>query len=458
MTKTNTFDYDLIVIGSGAGGSAAANIVAAAGHKVAIVEVDIFGGASPNFSDIPTKAMLHAANLYDEAAHGNRFGLRVTTLGYNYPSVRAWKDLAIKRTGAAGDRRYYDNQGISTFAGYAHFLSPNEITVNRRHLSASYFLIASGAHQVVPSNIQGLDQINYLTPRTILNVIRPPKSLLIIGGGDTGIEFAQLMAAFGTKVSIVEQADNLLPHHDSDIGNLVEHVFTEQKGMTILTHSQVVSVEKDGLGKRVVYSRAGVEKSVHVDEILLATSWTPAVDIGLENAGVAYDNDGIKVNSYLQTSVRHTFAAGDVLGRSSHTHTALLESQIAAHNILHRSKIAPDYTATPEIIFTNPCIATVGLSEDDCVKFNIPHNQAVAPLNIISRSNTSDFRDGFGKIITDKKGVIIGGAVIAPHAGEIIHELVLAVKYHLTATQVAEAPHAFLSWSEIIRVAASKLG
>ncbi len=456
MAKKYEFDYHLIVIGSGAGGSAAATIAAREGKRVAIVESDAFGGDSPNWGDIPTKALLHAAILFDEARHGARFGLRSSTLGYNYPSIRTWKDLAVKRTGAGGNRSYYEKQGVSAYAGSAHFLSPNEISVNRRHLSANYFLIATGSQWIIPE-IPGLQNIQYLTPRTILETIRPPKSLLIIGGGDIGIEIAQLMAIFGTKVYIVEKASRLLPHHDSEVGELIERVLGEQKGVTTLTHSRVVSVEKDGLLKRVIISRAGVEKSVKVDEILVAAGRAPIVDMGLENAGVKFTAKGIDVNDYLQTNVKHIFAAGDVLGRNSHTHTALLESHVVANNILHRNKITPDYTGTPEAIFTHPGIATVGLTEDDCVKRDLPINKAIAPLNIIARSNTSDFRDGFVKIITDKKGIVLGASIVAPHASEMIHELALAIKHKLTAADIASTPHAFLSWSEAVRVAAGKL-
>ncbi|HUC96091.1 MAG TPA: NAD(P)/FAD-dependent oxidoreductase [Candidatus Saccharimonadales bacterium] len=456
MAKKYAFDYDLIVIGSGAGGSAAATMAAREDKRVAIIESSVFGGESPNWSDIPTKALLHAANLYDKARHGDRFGLRSSTLGYNYPSIRAWKELAVKRTGAGGNRKFYENQGIDTFTGLAHFLSPNEISVNRRHLSASNFLIATGATWTIPE-IPGLDNIKYLTPRTILETIRPPKSLLIIGGGESGVEIAQLMAIFGTKVYIIEQASHLLPHHDSEIGELIARVLNEQKGVTTLTHSRVLSVEKDGLQKRVLISRAETEKSIRVDEVLVAAGRSPMVDLGLENAGVKYTAAGISVNDYLQTNVKHIFAAGEVLGRNSQTHTALMEGQVAANNIFEKTKIIPNYNAITEVIFTYPGIATVGLSEYDCLKRDLPIDKAIAPLNIIARSNTSDFRDGFVKIVTDKKGVILGASVVAPHAAEIIHELSLAVKHGLTAYQVAETPHAFLSWSEAVRVAAAKL-
>ena len=457
MAKKITFDYDLIVIGSGAGGSAAATIAARADKRVAIIEADTFGGDSPNWSDVPTKALMHAGQLYDEAKHGARFGLRSTTMGYNYPSLRAWKDLAVKRTGAGGNRRYYENEGIDTFNGTAHFLSPNEISVNRRHLSAENFLIASGSHWVAP-NIQGLSDVTYLTPRTILEALRPPRSLYIIGAGTIGVEIAQLMAIFGTKVYLAEIASRILPQEDEEVGVLMERILKEQKGVTALTQTRTLVVTKDGIGKRVTYTRGGAEKSIHVDEVLIATGRVPTVDIGLENASVAYTPKGIEVDEFLQTSARHIYAAGDVLGHSSHTHTALLESRVAANNLIHsKNRITPDYTATSRLTFTYPGIASVGLSEDDCLKRDLRINKAVAPLNIIARSNTSDFRDGFVKVITDKKGVLLGATVVATHAAEIIHELALAVKYQLTAVQVAATPHAFLSWSEAVRVACAKL-
>jgi pyruvate/2-oxoglutarate dehydrogenase complex dihydrolipoamide dehydrogenase (E3) component len=204
-------------------------------------------------------------------------------------------------------------------------------------------------------------------------------------------------------------------------------------------------------------SRGGSEKSIKVDEILIAAGRTPTVDIGLENAGIKFTTKGITVNEHLQTNIKHIFAAGEVLGRDSHTHIALLESQIAANNIFKNTKIAIDYTATPKVIFTHPEIATVGLSEDDCNKRKLSVKKAIVPLNIIARSNTADFRDGFVKIMANKKGVILGASMVAPHAGEIIHELALAIRCGLTANDVAQTPHAFLSWSEAVRVAAGKL-
>jgi mercuric reductase len=450
------FDFDLIVIGSGAGGSAAATIAAREGKKVAIVESDTFGGVSPNWGDVPIKALLHAAQLFDEARQGARFGLRSSTISYNYPSLRTWKDLAVKRTGAGGNRTYYENEGITAITGNAHFLSPHEITVGRHSYSGASFLIATGADWRAP-HIQGLADVPFATPRTVLESLKPPKSLYILGGGATGVELAQLMAIFGTKVYVAEIAARLLPAYDSEAGEGIGKLLADQKGVTVLTQTRTLVVEKENIAYRVTYNRGGQEHSVRVDEVLLATERTPNVDLGLDNAGVDYAAKGIHVNDYLQTTQKHIYAAGDVLGKHFSTHTALLQSRMAAQNILSKNKAVPDYTASPRVVFTYPGVASVGLTDDDCMRRDLHVRKATAPLNIITRSNTSDFRDGFVKLIVDKKGVILGATVVAPHAGEIIHELAIAVKYGHTAAEVAATPHAFLTWSEAVRVAASKL-
>lgn len=456
MPTKPTYDYDLIVIGSGAGGSGAASIAAKAGKRVAIVEAGMFGGESPNWGDVPTKALLHATQLYDEAKHGSRFGIRSSMLNYNYRSLQNWKDLVIKRTGVSDNRKFYEKQGIATYHDTAHFLSPREISINRRHLSAERFLIASGSHIEVP-DITGLATINYLTPRTLHDLVRPPKSLLIIGGGSTGVELAQLMATYGTRVYISEVSARLLPHEDEEVNELMTRVLKERKGITVLTHTRMLSVFKEGISIKATFQRGEEQKAIRVEQVLLAGSREPTVDIGLENATVKYTAKGIDVNDYLQTNVKHIYAAGDVLGKNEPTQVTMLQSRIAGNNLLGRTKVKPDTTATPRITFTYPGIASVGLTEDDCIKRDLRISKAIAPLNIIARSNTSDFRDGFCKIIADKKGTILGATVVAPHAAEIIHELALAVKYEITAAELAATPHAFLSWSEIVRVAATKL-
>lgn len=456
MAKKQTYDYELIVIGSGAGGSVAADIYASAGHRVAIIEGDTMGGECPNWGCVPTKALLHAAHVYDSAKHGQQFGIRSAAVGYNYPSVKAWKDKAVARTGATNSQKYYASRGIDLHQGQAHFISPHEVTVNRRHLSAKHFLIATGSHWIVPA-IENLENTPYLTARTALDLIRPPKSIFIIGAGATGSEFAELFSTFGTKVYLADIAPRVLAKEDEETSTVVEHYFEKKRGMTLLTKSKVVSVKREGIMTRVIYTRGGEEHTVKVDQLMIATGKVPTVDIGLENAGVEYTAKGIEVNEHLQTSAPHIYAAGDVIGRYMYTHMGVYESRLVAHNLLHKNKLTPDYKAVPRVTFLTPEVASVGMSEADCLKRDLTIKIGLAPINIIGRSNVADSRDGFVKVIADKKGTLLGASVVAPHAGEIIHELTLAIQHGMNAQHVAATLHAFPTWSEAVRVACAKI-
>lgn len=208
---------------------------------------------------------------------------------------------------------------------------------------------------------------------------------------------------------------------------------------------------------RVTYLRGSEQHSVKVDQLLVAAGKAPTVDIGLENAGVAYTPKGIEVDDYLQTSAKHISASGDALGRSMFTHVGVYESKIFAHNLLNKGKLSPDYRAIPRVTFVSPEVASVGLSEEACLKRDLPIKTAIAPINIIGRANVSNVREGFVKVITDKKGILLGASVVAPHAGEVIHELTLAIQHELSAAQVANTLHAFPTWSEAVRVACGKI-
>ena len=450
------YDYDLIVIGSGAGGSVAADIVASSGKRVALIESDTLGGEAANWGDVPTKALLHAAGVYDTAKNGAPFGIRSAAVGYNYPSVKAWKDLAVRRTGVASSDRYYQSRGIGVYRGAAHFISPHEISVNRRHLSAENFVIATGSHWIVP-DIEGLDKVPYLTARTALDLVRPPKSLFIVGGGAVGSEFAELFSTFGTKVYIADMTPRLLPKEDEEVSELIEEHFSTTRGMTVLTKTKVLKVAKEGILTRVTYLRGDEQHSVKVDHVMVAAGKMPTVDIGLENAGVEYTPKGVAVNDYLQTSASHIYAAGDVIGTNMYTHVGVYESRVVAHNLTNRNKLIPDYRAVPHVTYTSPEIASVGMNAADCLKRDLAVKTAVAPLNIIGRANIANQKDGFVKVITDRKGVLIGATIVSPHAGEMIHELGLAIHHEMTAYDVASTMHAFPSWSEAIRVACSKI-
>lgn len=456
MARKTNLDYDLIVIGSGAAGSTAALSAVKAGKKVALIEGATFGGESPNWGDIPQGALLHSAHLYHEARSGTRFGLRSQMLGYNFPTVLAWRDKAIKRTGAADNQQYYEKAGIKTYSGAAHFLTPHEISVNRTHLTAHHFIIATGSHFEQP-DVYGIETIRYQTPQTLLAEKRIPRSLFIVGANSDAVEYAQLFATFGTKVYLAERSARILPTEDPEVGDILESYLTSNYGVACLTQTQLVQVEPKGLGVRVSYSRGGVTKTVQTDEILFLTNRVPTTDLGLENASVAYSRAGIEVDTGLQTSAKHIYAAGNVTSGDCPTQIALLHGRVAAHNILHKTKLAAETFGIPRVTFTSPSVASVGLTENDCIKRDLAINQAIAPLTMIARSNTSDFPHGFVKLIADKKGLLLGGTIVAPGAENMIQEIGLALAQSMTASDLANVPHAFLSWSEAIRVAASKL-
>ena len=459
MKKNKQFDYDLIVIGSGAGGSVAAHIANKAGLSVAIIEANLIGGECPNVGCVPTKALLQAAEIYEAAKKSSKFGIRGANVGYNYPSIKAWKDLAVKRTGTYLGEEVYSKEGIHVIHGSAHFIIPNEVTVGRARYSARNFLIATGGKLAIPP-IEGLEKTGFLTFHEAINLIRPPRSLAIIGGGAIGCEFAQLFTIFGTKVHIIDIAPRLLAREDVDAGKFIEERFKKQYSITVSMESTVDKVESFGGRKRLtIKNKQGESQIIAVEEILIATGKRGLVDIGLENAGVHYENSTITTDTYMQTTQKNIYAAGDCVGPYQFTHTATYQSRIVANNIMHpRKKISADYRAVPRCIFTNPEIASVGPTEQELMAKKIKYEKVNIPITVIGRANTSDISDGFVKILADSKtGVLLGATIASPHGGEMIHELTLAIQNNMKAEQVANTIHAFPTWSEAIRVACAKI-
>lgn len=451
-----TYDYDLIVIGSGPAGSLAAESAARAGKRVAVIEQGILGGSAPTVGDLPLQSLLTAAHAFDEARRAAPFGIRTNTIGYNYPSIKNWKDLTIKRSGVASTGDYLRGRGISVFKGRAHFLSPNQLSIARRHLSAEKILIATGASPAIPT-IPGLETADYLTAETIIDLIRPPKTLMVIGAGATGVQLAELFAIFGTKVYLLESKKRILPKQDDEVSEALSEIFRKQRGMEIITSASVVSLKKESPLTRVNYLSGEHEHSIKVEKVLVAAGWKPNMDIGLENAGVEYDRSGIHVDTHLATSSRHIFAAGAVTGRSESTQGALAQSKIVANNVWGRSLAVFDSNAIPRVLWTTPEIATVGLNETDLVREDIKFHRSVVANSSVTRANAANFGMGFTKVLTDTKGVLLGVTIMAPHAAETILTASLAVNKSLMAHELAELTPPFGSWAEVLRLACAKL-
>lgn len=453
-----SFDYDVIVIGSGAGGSIAAQQIAKSGKSVAVVEADSLGGQVLNHSSIPTKALLHAASAFETAKRGSAFGIRATTVGYNYPSVKAWKDTVLRLTKKAYSEDTYINQGIGIIKGKAYFLDNQTISIGTARFTAKNFIIATGSELVLPE-IAGLSKVGFLTHKEAIDLIRPPKTLAVIGGGESGVEFAQLFAIFGSKVTIIESSNALIGNEEPETSKLIEDRFRKEYGMSILLNTTVNSVSKSGLKRSLQVTRGGKTGQLVVDEILLTTGKKAVTDIGLENAKVVHTPSQIKTNRYQQTSQKNIFAIGDCAGPYHYAHAAAYQGQVVAHNIVHpRSPVEAKYKAIPRSIFTNPQIASTGMTEEQLKENSVQYKSVVVPISVVAKSATSGFYDGFIKVMSSKQNdVIMGATIVSPVASELIGELSLAIQYNLTAQQVAHTVHSFGTWSEIIRVACAKL-
>ena len=460
MPRSNQkYDFDVIIIGSGAGGGVAAHIWAREHHSVAIVEDDTIGGECPNYGCVPTKALLKSAEIYDEAKHGSKYGVRGSNLTFNYPTVKKWKDLAVHRTGTSTGDRAFEEEGINVLRGHAHFVGPHELSVSGRRYSARKFLIATGTTDFVPP-VEGLKETGYIGYRDAINLKSPPKSLFVIGGGAIGLEFSQLFSIFGTKVQIAEMAPHILPREDPEVGGLVAALFERDRKMKVHTSTKVVRVEKDRTMKVVHFEKDGRMHSTKVDEIMLAAGKVANTDLGLVNAGVEYDRRSIKTDKHMQTTAKHIFAAGDVAGPYMFTHMASYQSRIAAHNMFRNKNnwVEAKYHAVPRAVFVSPEVAGVGMTETEANAQGIKVDIGAVPISVVGRSNTADMRDGFVKVIAKKgSGRILGASIVAPHAGEMIHELALAATHGLTAAHIESTIHAFPTWSEAVRVACAKI-
>ncbi len=447
------YDYDLIVIGSGSGGSVGAHYARSLGKCVAIFEKGVIGGECPNFACIPTKALLHAAQVYDEEKNANAYGVEVSHFSLNYPAVKRWKDLVVSRTGAAHGEGAFRKEGIEVIEKKAHFVSPHEIEAGEKKYSAAKFLLATGSKVFIPP-IEGLEEAGYMTFKEAVNLTKPPSSLLIFGGGPVGCEFAQIFSRFGTKVTIVNRSEKLLGKEDEETADLVQALF-EQEGISVLTNTTLSKVEKKG-NKKIVHLQRGERKYFEeFEEILIATGKVPVLDFSPEKAGITLDKSHIRVNKFLQTTTSHIYAAGDIVGPYLFTHTGYYQSYIAAHNAFSNKKIKPNLTVVPRCVFISPEVASVGITEKDAEEKGIKVKKGITPIAVLGRSNTANQFDGFVKVLTDRKGVLIGASIVAPRAGEMIHELALAIQCKIKAQVLSDMIHAYPTYSEAVKIACS---
>lgn len=456
MLRRHKYDFDFIVIGSGAGGSVGAHFAHSLGKKVAIFEKGDVGGECPNWACVPTKALLHAAKVYQSAQSSEQYGVDLKNISVNFHQVNRWRNLVVSRTGVTHGEEIFKKEGLHLIKERAEFVSKNEVEAGGKVYSSDKILIASGSNVAIPP-ILGLEKTGYFTFKKAGDLEQLPSSIFILGGGPVGCEFAQIFASFGSKVILADSVDRLLFRDEPEVSSLIEALF-ENQGIEVLTGIKVTKAEKKGQMKIVNYQKNGHQHKAEVEQILVATGKRPVLDFGLEKVGVKVENGWIKTNKYLQTTVSNIYAAGDVVGPYLFTHTGEYQSYIAATNaFLTYRKIKADYSVVPRCVFTFPEIASVGISEKEANDKHIKIKVGIAPTAQVGRANTSNEFDGFVKVITDNKEAIIGASIVAPTAGEMIHELSLAVKLSVKAKVLASMIHAYPTFSESIKFACSTL-
>jgi len=446
---------DLAILGGGPGGYVAAIRASKLGVKTIVIEKEFLGGACLNWGCIPTKALYHTAEKIEDIQKSEVFGINVQ--GYSLDFTKAMdrknKVVSAQRQGLAF---HFKKNNIELVKGTGKLLSANKIEVslengNRAEVNAKNIIIATGsfAGSVPPFILDGdgiIDNVGILS----LNEI--PGSLLVVGGGVVGCEFANIFASFGSKVTIIEILPRILSTEDVDVSKVISKAFAK-KGIRVLTDTTAEEVKKTGKGF-ICRLKGGEE--IAADKILVSVGRKPvSLGIGLENAGVKTDERGfIKVDSHLTTNIGSIYAVGDVIGSLQLAHVAAEEGKIAAENISGKNR-EMDYRVIPWAVFTSPEIGTVGLNEEQARANGYNVCFGLFPFANSGKAYITGETEGFIKIITDEdSGEILGAQAVGPRCSDLIHEVAVAMKGEMVIDNLAETVHSHPTLSEAVMEAA----
>jgi len=462
--------YDLIIIGSGPAGLAAAQSAREAGAKsVALIEsAKRLGGECPNWGCVPSKAFLRSTDVLGLARRAKEFGLKIPKADFDFSAVMRRKDKIVDSlTGNGRIESVLASLDVELIRGQASFVGKDEIEVRTapkatpRRLLAKSFIVAVGTEAFIPP-IEGLADVGYWTSDDIMKLKRAPKSLLIIGGGPIACEVSEFLSAFGTKITIVEFSSHILPREDEEIAATVTESFL-YRGIKVLTSSNVASIARRGerLTASVVSAAGGETKFVQMDAVLVAAGKRPSLrNLGLEKAGVEINKRGGPVlDEYLRSTNLNVYFAGDAAGLMMLTNVAHEMGEVAASNALKGASLRPALSVIPRGTFCVPEVGSVGLTEKEARDAGYEVAVGRAPYAVCGKSLTAGEPDGLVKIVIDKKtGLILGGHVCGQTAAEIVHELALAIYAKIPYSSLAEMVHAYPTYAECIRVAAGAIG
>ncbi|MBI2939505.1 MAG: dihydrolipoyl dehydrogenase [Chloroflexi bacterium] len=457
-----SIECDIVVVGGGPGGYVAAIRGAQLGARVVLIERENLGGTCLNWGCIPSKALIESAERYQALQHAGDFGLSTGQVGFDFAAVHARKTRIVKqlRTGVEGLVR---GNGITLLKGTGSFLDRTRLSVRMadgagEDVRARKVIIASGSIEARPP-IEGIDSPGVMTSREALQLEQVPRSIIIVGGGPVGVEFATVYNAFGSQVTVVEMMPTLLPLSDADLGKALAQAFTK-RGMNVRVDTRVNRIAPHEQGYAVsIESSAGAE-TLTAEKVLNAVGRVPYTEgLGLERIGVALSRRAIKVDAAMRTNLPDVYAIGDVVGGPYRlAHVGATEGEVAVEHALGQPS-EMDYRAVPEPIFCSPQVAGVGMTEQRAAEAGHPVKVGRFPWAANSKALSSGETEGFVKVVCEAQyGQILGVHIIGPHATDLIAEAALAINLESTVEDLAKTIHAHPTLPEAVRESALAAG
>ena len=451
-------EYDIVIIGAGSAGMVAAAQAAAMGAKTAITEKWKLGGDCPNRACIPTKALLHSAKLLSDFKQAEKFGLKADNIGFDWKKVQEWKDKVVAERTKYESEATLKSQGVDLFWGQTSFVSPTQVKVKDVLLRAKKIIITAGSQPAV-FPIEGLDKIGYLTSNEAVDLKSLPKSIIIVGAGAVGVEFAQIFIRFGVDVTVFEAAPHIIPAADMETAVALGK-FLAKQGIKFHVNAKVLKFEKSGeIKKATVDLGGGKTKEFTAEEVMMATGRRPDLDgLNIEAARVETTKKGIIVDDTLKTSMSNIYAAGDITGVMQFTHMATYQAVYATYNALTKKEPQKvNYRVVPWVAFSDPEIAGVGMTEEQVKEKGIKYQKSIFDFKDLGKASTQVEYDGFVKLLVDENNQILGSFIVGPQAGELIHQIVVAMAGNVSADTVGRAIFAYPTWSEAVGSAAAQL-
>lgn len=445
---------DICVIGGGSGGLSVAAAAAAFGVPVVLIEGGKMGGDCLNYGCVPSKAMLAAGKQAHSMRHGEKFGIANVEPEVNFRKVHDHVESVIEAIRPNDSVERFTAMGVHVIEAYGRFTGPGTVVAGDYEIKARRFVIATGSSPFVPP-IEGIDSVDYLTNETIFEQTRKPKHLIVVGGGPIGMEMAQAHQRLGAQVTVIE-AFNAMGKDDPELAAIVLQKLRGE-GINILEQSKVTKIERKGkAGVRVHYEADGEARTVDGSDLLMAVGRAANVkNLGLEEAKIGFDRSGIKVDKGLRTSNRKVYAIGDVAGGLQFTHVAGYHAGLIIRAILFRLPITNSTSAIPWVTYTDPELANVGMTEEEARKAHGDDINILRwPYAENDRAQAERKTDGLIKMVTNRKGKILGVAIVGANAGEMISLWTLAISKKMKVRDVTGFVPPYPTLSEIGKRAA----